>query len=697
MTNRPEILFPLHKSLTSLDGIGPGIERKMRGLSIEKPLDLLLTLPISGIKRELVDTVFMYPSGRYVVVEVTIVRHQPGRSKQTAYKVIVQDKEVSFNLVFFHARKDHLNKVLPVGAKRIISGKLELFDGIQQIVHPDYIIQPSEKIEIKRFQAIYPLTAGITQKTMRKSLHSALQLLPELEEWSDPSLKKSRSWPDWSKALKLVHEPTSEEAVAPTYPARERLSYDELYAHQLTLAIARVNNRKKVGRKTVGTGDLVASAVDELDFKLTKSQKVSIEAIKEDLAKPFKMNRLLQGDVGSGKTVVAFLSLLSAVEAGGQGVLMAPTEILVQQHLENLRPIGNKVGVVVEALTGRDRGKERDRKLAALLEGKIHILIGTHAVFQSGVHFLDLRLAIIDEQHRFGVRQRLALGEKGQSVDVLVMTATPIPRSLALSQYGEMDLTVLTDKPAGRKPVKTVIISDNRVNEIVLKLKKAIDKKNQAYWVCPLIEESEVLDYTAAEDRFKALRANLGEGEVGLVHGQMNSDEKDEVMKKFSEGEIKVLVSTTVIEVGVDVPSANIIVIEHAEKFGLAQLHQLRGRVGRGTSESSCILLYKAPLSENGERRLSILRETEDGFKIAELDLQMRGAGDMIGTAQSGLPRFRIADIYHQEHLIDIAQKDARLLLEKDPTLRLTKKGNASRNLLWLMGQEQAFRLLSVG
>ncbi|NCX92171.1 MAG: ATP-dependent DNA helicase RecG, partial [Rhodobacteraceae bacterium] len=401
--------------------------------------------------------------------------------------------------------------------------------------------------------------------------------------------------------------------------------------------------------------------------------------------------------VGSGKTVVAFLSLLSAVEAGGQGVLMAPTEILVQQHLENLRPLGNKVGVVVDALTGRDKGKERDRKLAALLEGKIHILIGTHAVFQSGVHFLDLRLAIIDEQHRFGVRQRLALGEKGQSVDVLVMTATPIPRSLALSQYGEMDLTVLTDKPAGRKPVKTVIISDNRVNEIVLKLKKAIDKKNQAYWVCPLIEESDVLDYTAAEDRFKALRANLGEGEVGLVHGQMNSDEKDEVMKKFSEGEIKVLVSTTVIEVGVDVPSANIIVIEHAEKFGLAQLHQLRGRVGRGTSESSCILLYKAPLSENGERRLSILRETEDGFKIAELDLQMRGAGDMIGTAQSGLPRFRIADIYHQELLIDIAQKDARVLLEKDPTLRLTKKGNASRNLLWLMGQEQAFRLLSVG
>ena len=409
------------------------------------------------------------------------------------------------------------------------------------------------------------------------------------------------------------------------------------------------------------------------------------------------MNRLLQGDVGSGKTVVAFVSLLVAIEAGGQGVLMAPTEILVQQHVENLRPLGDKVGVVIESLTGRDKGKEREKKLKALRDGNIHILIGTHAVFQSGVNFLDLRLAIIDEQHRFGVRQRLALGEKGQSVDVLVMTATPIPRSLALSQYGEMDLTVLREKPAGRKPVKTVIVSDNRVHEIAAKLKEAINRNIQAYWVCPLIEESELLDYTAAEERFKALRTDLGEGLVGLVHGQMSSEEKDDVMKKFTHGEIKVLVSTTVIEVGVDVARASIIVIERAEKFGLAQLHQLRGRVGRGSSESSCILLYKAPLSENGERRLSILRETEDGFKIAEIDLQMRGAGDMIGTAQSGLPRFRIADIYTQEKLLNVAHKYARVLLEKDPTLRLTKEGNASRKLLWLMGQEQAFRLLSVG
>ena len=697
MTSRPEILFPLHRSLTTLDGIGPSIEKKMKGLLIDKPVDLLFTLPISFIQRKLVDTVFMHPSGKYVIVEVSILKHQPGRTKQSAYKVIVQDKEVSFNLLFFHARKDYLNKILPIGEKRIISGKLELFDGIQQIVHPDYIIQTSEKAQIKSFQAIYPLTAGITQKIMRRSLNSVFQLLPDLEEWIDPSLKESRSWPDWNLALKLVHDPSSHEAFETGFPARERLSYDELYAHQLTLAIARLNNKKKAGRQTLGTGDLEASVLTELSFDLTRSQKSSIEDIKQDLAKPFRMNRLLQGDVGSGKTVVAFVSLLVAIEAGGQGVLMAPTEILVQQHVENLRTLGDKVGVVVESLTGRDKGKEREKKLKALRDGNIHILIGTHAVFQSGVNFLDLRLAIIDEQHRFGVRQRLALGEKGQSVDVLVMTATPIPRSLALSQYGEMDLTLLREKPAGRKPVKTVIVSDTRIHEVAAKLKEAINRNIQAYWVCPLIEESEILDYTAAEERFKALRTDLGDGLVGLVHGQMSSEDKDDVMKKFSHGEIKVLVSTTVIEVGVDVPRASIIVIERAEKFGLAQLHQLRGRVGRGSSESSCILLYKAPLSENGEKRLSILRETEDGFKIAEIDLQMRGAGDMIGTAQSGLPRFRIADIYNQEKLLNVAHKYARVLLEKDPTLRLTKEGNASRNLLWLMGQEQAFRLLSVG
>ncbi len=408
------------------------------------------------------------------------------------------------------------------------------------------------------------------------------------------------------------------------------------------------------------------------------------------------MNRLLQGDVGAGKTLVALVALLTVVEAGGQGVMMAPTEILARQHYDGLAPLAAEAGVRIKLLTGRDKGRERAEKLAALAAGDIHILVGTHAVFQDDVHFADLRLAIIDEQHRFGVAQRMALGAKGQAVDVLVMTATPIPRSLALAQYGDMDVTVLDEKPPGRTPVKTALVSKGRMEEVVSHLQKAIADGRQAYWVCPLVEESEVVEMTAAEERFKRLRAALGEGVVGLVHGQMPPAEKDAAMARFVAGETKVLVATTVIEVGVNVPNASIMVIEHAENFGLAQLHQLRGRVGRGSDASTCLLMYEAPLSETEQRRLEILRETEDGFKIAEEDLSMRGAGDMIGTAQSGLPRFRIADIERQPDLMRIAQTDARAFLEKDPELA-SPRGQAMRLLLWLMEQDKAIQLIGVG
>jgi ATP-dependent DNA helicase RecG len=400
--------------------------------------------------------------------------------------------------------------------------------------------------------------------------------------------------------------------------------------------------------------------------------------------------------VGAGKTLVAFMALLRAVEAGGQGVMMAPTEILARQHLEGLQPLARQAGVSLELLTGRDKGKERSAKLKALLEGKIQILVGTHAVFQKDVEFQNLRLAIIDEQHRFGVRQRLELGQKGQGVDVLVMTATPIPRSLSLAQYGDMDVSVLDEKPAGRKPIKTALVSTERMDEVVDRLRAVISQGRQCYWVCPLVEESEVLDLTAAEQRFKMLRAALGEGEVGLVHGQMPPAEKDAAMARFQAGVTKVLVATTVIEVGVNVPNATIMVIERAETFGLAQLHQLRGRVGRGDAASTCLLMYQSPLSDGGRRRLEVLRETEDGFVIAETDLQMRGAGDVIGTAQSGIPKFRIADLEQQAGLMATAQTDARNLLGQDPTLE-SDRGQAARMLLWLMRQEEAIRLISVG
>ena len=494
----------------------------------------------------------------------------------------------------------------------------------------------------------------------------------------------------------MAHAPKTVADLVPTAAERERLAYDEFFAHQLTLALARAVERKGKGLPNVATGKIQSKVLSALPYQATGAQERAISEISADMAKPLRMNRLLQGDVGSGKTLVALMSLLVAVEAGGQGVMMAPTEILARQHLAALQPLAEAAGVVLELLTGRDKGRERLAKLAALKSGDIQILVGTHAVFQEDVEFKDLRLSIVDEQHRFGVRQRLELSAKGMQADVLVMTATPIPRSLSLAQYGDMDISVLDEKPPGRKPIRTAMVSTGRIDEVVDHLRKALSEGRQAYWVCPLVEESEIVDMVAAEVRFKMLRAALGEDVVGLVHGQMPPADKDAAMKRFEAGETKVLVATTVIEVGVDVPNATIMVIERAESFGLAQLHQLRGRVGRGTEQSTCLLMYQAPMSQTASRRLQILRETEDGFVIAEEDLAMRGAGDLIGTAQSGLPRFKIADLESQTALMAIAQSDARKLLVDDPAL-VSARGKAARVLLWLMEQDKAIRLISVG
>lgn len=696
MKGRPEILFPLFGDLTGLDGIGPKSAEALGALNIEKPRDLLFTLPASGIDRQKRETVQNALHGDVVTVEITVEAHVPNRQKGRPYRVNVSDAQVSFQLVFFHARGDYLSKVLPTGQRRIVSGKIEFYDGLIQMPHPDYILPVSEAGTIQTFEPVYPLTAGITQKTMGKAAQSALGLAPELPEWVDAELKQKNGWPDWRDAIVSAHTPHKISDISPDAKARSRLAYDELFAHQLTLALARRNAQRKPGRSTVGTGELARKVLEHLPYKPTSAQQRSIAEILADMAENTRMNRLLQGDVGAGKTLVAFMALLAAVEARGQGVMMAPTGILAQQHLEGLRPLAEEAGVVVEILTGRDKGKERAAKLAALARGDIHILVGTHAVFQKDVVFHDLRLAIVDEQHRFGVAQRLELGSKGAAVDVLVMTATPIPRSLALAQYGDMDVSVLDEKPPGRKPVKTALISTERMDEVVDHLRKAISEGRQAYWVCPLVDESEVSDLTAAEERFKHLTAMLGDETVGLVHGQMAPADKDAAMAGFQSGKTKVLVATTVIEVGVNVPNATIMVIERAEIFGLAQLHQLRGRVGRGEGASTCLLMYRPPLSDGGERRLTTLRETEDGFRISEVDLEMRGAGDLIGTAQSGLPRFRIADLEGQTGLMMTSQKDARNLLEKDPDLS-SERGKAARTLLWLMEQDRAIRLISVG
>ncbi|WP_204114197.1 ATP-dependent DNA helicase RecG [Shimia biformata] len=696
MSTRPEKLFPLFAELSGLKGVGPKSAQAMGQIGIEKPRDLLFHLPYSVIDRRRRDSVLDATLPDTVTVEVEIGGHRPSHNRTGAYRITVEDSRCAFQLVFFHARGDYLTRVLPEGARRLVSGKVELFDGIPQMVHPDHILKPGEEDDLPEFEPVYPLTAGVSQKLMAKAAQDALTRLPEVAEWIDPAQKSKARWPDWGDAMLAAHAPKGAADLAPTHPARERLAYDEFFAHQLTLALARARLQRAKGVISEATGRLQSKVLKALPYTPTGAQSRAIDDITRDMGRPLRMNRLLQGDVGAGKTLVAFMALLVAVEAGGQGVMMAPTEILARQHLQGLQPLAEQAGVVLEILTGRDKGAERKAKLAALARGDIQILVGTHAVFQEDVHFADLRLAVIDEQHRFGVRQRLEIGRKGDGADVLVMTATPIPRSLSLAQYGDMDVSVLDEKPAGRKPIKTAMISTSRLDEVVEHLRGAIAEGRQAYWVCPLVDESEVSDLTAAEDRFKHLRAALGEGVVGLVHGQMPPADKDAAMAAFQSGQTKVLVATTVIEVGVDVPNASIMVIERAEIFGLAQLHQLRGRVGRGSAESTCLLMYQSPLSEAGTKRLTTLRETEDGFKIAETDLEMRGAGDLIGTAQSGLPRFRIADLEAQAGLMAIAQTDARKLLTDDPDLT-GPRGKAARDLLWLMEQDQAIRLISVG
>ena len=696
MSGRPEILFPLFASLETLPGIGEKTARLLENLDIESPRDLLFTLPTSGVDRRLRPSIQGLHFPVVATTEVTVERHHPPRSKGRPYRIDVSDREIAFQLVFFHAREDWLKRQFPVGERRIVSGRVEIFDGVAQMVHPDHILPVDEGSSLPEFEPVYPLTQGVTLKVMTKAASAAVARAPDLEEWIDPGLIAREGWPGWREALSSAHAPRGSEDLSPGAAARTRLAYDELFAHQLTLALVRLRRRKRKGHPSVATGRLQAKVLDAFPYRPTSAQERAVREISADMAAPERMNRLLQGDVGAGKTLVALMALLVAVEAGGQGVMMAPTEILARQHLQGLKPLAEAAGVVIEILTGRDKGAERKAKLAALEAGDIQILVGTHAVFQDDVVFRDLRLAIVDEQHRFGVAQRMALGAKGEKADVLVMTATPIPRSLSLAQYGDMDVSVLDEKPPGRTPISTALVSAGRIDEVVDHLKRAVAEGKQAYWVCPLVDESEVSDLTAAEDRYKRLRATFGEGVVGLVHGQLPPTEKDAAMAAFAAGESKVLVATTVIEVGVDVPNASIMVIERAEHFGLAQLHQLRGRVGRGAEKSTCLLMYQPPLTEGGRRRLETLRQTEDGFRIAEEDLAMRGAGDVLGTAQSGLPRFRIADLERQAGLQAMARDDARKLIGDDPAL-VSRRGKAARVLLWLMKQDSAIQMISVG
>jgi ATP-dependent DNA helicase RecG len=700
---RPPVLVPLFASATSLAGIGPRMQLLLKkalrlppGVTEPRVIDLIWHTPAGVIDRRATPTIAEAVPGTIATLRVRVLRHRgpPHGNAKAPYKVACEDETGRIDLVFFHADPRFIQRQLPEGSLRFVSGRVDIFNDRKQMAHPDYIVAPEARADLPMLEPVHPLTAGLSGKVLLKAVRGALERVPELPEWQDAAWVKGRGWPDWKTAVARLHRPAEPEDVSAGSAPWQRLAYDELLAGQLALGLVRLSFRRQPGRSVVGDGRIRTRIADALPFALTGSQRRALKEIAEDISAPFRMLRLLQGDVGSGKTVVALMAMAIAVEAGAQAALMAPTEVLARQHAETIAPLADHAGLSIGLLTGREKGKARETLLERLKAGEIDILIGTHALFQSDVEFKDLAFAVIDEQHRFGVHQRLALQMKGgeRGANLLVMTATPIPRTLLMTHYGDLDVSRLTEKPAGRKAIITRMVDVDSIARLIERLGLQLEKGAQVYWVCPLIESSDRSELAAAEARAAHLSQVLGAGKVGLLHGAMSNTAKDETMAAFAGGHLKVLVATTVIEVGVNVPNANIMVIEHAERFGLAQLHQLRGRVGRGSRESFCLLLYKAPLGETARQRLEMMEKTEDGFQIAEKDLELRGGGEVLGARQSGMPEFRVAEVPGFAELLAAARDDARLVLGQDPELR-SPRGEALRLLLYLFECDEAVRL----
>ncbi|HVM37992.1 MAG TPA: ATP-dependent DNA helicase RecG [Sphingomicrobium sp.] len=685
---RPEVLNPLFTEVEALKGVGPQLARLLKRLHISRLVDLLYHLPTGAIERIRAPAATAALLGRTVILELTPFDTRQSGSGRGPFRVLAADRDGNtISLIYFH-NPAWARKTLPMGQPRVVSGKLDAYGDEWQIVHPD-VAEPGKGPEPALREPVYPLTEGLSNRRMGEFAGNALERAPELPEWIERGLLEREGWRAWRAALAEAHrEPAAEQA-------RRRLAYDEIFANQLALLLLRQASRRRRGVALAGDGRLTDRL--RLPYSLTAAQRRVSEEIRGDMAQPVPMLRLLQGDVGSGKTLVALLAMLGAVEAGAQAALLAPTEILARQHHATLLKQVDSLGVRVAILTGREKGRARDSVLMGLADGSIDILVGTHAIFQEKVGYRNLGLAVIDEQHRFGVSQRLLLSAKAERPPhLLVMTATPIPRTLTLTQYGEMDVSRIDEMPPGRSPIETRVISEERLPEVVDGLARHVGGGGQAYWVCPLVQESEKSDAAAAEERAKVLRTRLGDDKVGLVHGRMKGPDKDAVMSAFAAGDLAVLVATTVIEVGVDVPNATLMIVEGAERFGLAQLHQLRGRVGRGERRSSCLLVRGATLSETGRARLALMRETNDGFRIAEEDLRLRGPGEILGTRQSGEVAFRVATAEQVAELAPIATRDAQLLLERDGGLA-GDRGKAARICLYLFERDQAVGLIRSG
>ena len=692
---RPSILYPLFAPIDTLSGIGKRYCTLMNNLCGGKVLDLLWHLPSGFVDRRCYVPLAHAVDGKIWTGKVRVIEHLPPKTKKHPYRIAVEDNTDQMILVFFKVFGDSIVKQFPVGAEKIISGKIEIFNGLLQMSHPDYVVDADKPEQMPLIETVYPLTAGVTNKMLNRQITQALERVPNLPEWLDERFVAQNNLPCFKEAVWQAHHPQTLADLEPNAPARRRLAYDELLANQIALAIVRGRLKKQKGRSLANNGALKEKLHTVLPFALTDAQKRVIAEIESDLFSDYRMSRLLQGDVGSGKTIVALMTMLNAVECGYQAAIMAPTEILAQQHAETISALCTQIGVKTALLTSNVKGKARKTLLEELANGNIDILIGTHALFTEDVTFKDLAYAIVDEQHRFGVKQRLSLSQKGNLCDVLVMTATPIPRTLVLTQFGDMEYSKIDALPAGRKPVQTTVMPLSKINNVVEALMRKLQTDTQAYWVCPLVEESEKIDLSAATERFESLQKIFGNA-VGLVHGKMKEAEKNAVMEEFKQGKLKLLVSTTVIEVGVNVPNATIMVVEHAERFGLAQLHQLRGRIKRGTEAGSCILMYGYPLSAVSHERLNTMKATEDGFLIAEEDLKLRGGGEVLGTRQSGFSNFKIADLSAHGDLLLTASKDASLLLRQDPNMQ-SPRGQALRTLLYLFEQDEMIQTYKAG
>ncbi len=691
---RPALLTPLFRGLDSVSGVGEKLARLLKNLCGPHVADVLWHLPVDVKKRPVLECLDQVDSS-LGTLQMCVTEHLIPRTRRQPYRVLGVWQNVIVELVFFNYHKAYLAQKLPEGKSVWVSGKIERVGGQLKILHPDYISFSCETIPV--FESVYPLTAGVSGGLLRRTLTAVLPQVPVLPEWQDGAFMAREGFLPWRESLIKIHLPQSDQDVILRETYRRRLAYDELLANQLALFLVRRFEKKQNGLAILGTGTLTDKLLASLPFELTGAQKRVIDEIKNDLASPLKMARLLQGDVGAGKTLVALSALLTVIEAGYQGAFMAPTDILARQHFEVCTRLCAPLGITPVLLTGREKGKRRAQLLQAVAAGEIPLLIGTHALFTEDVCFSKLGLAVVDEQHKFGVYQRLALGRKHPGTNLLAMTATPIPRTLALTAYGDMDISVLDEKPIGRQPIQTLILSSQKIPELLEKLKRKLAQEPalQVYWVCPLVAESEKSDLTAATRRYESLKEHFG-GRVALVHGKMKGPEKDAVMARFASGEAKILVSTTVIEVGVDVKTAGMMIIEHAERFGLAGLHQLRGRIGRGSDAAVCLLIHGKNLTPTARERLRVMRATQDGFEIAKADLKLRGAGDVLGDRQSGFPEFLMADLARDDFLLETASKDAKMILNTDPTLS-SPRGEALKHLLYLFKKDSEIHTLKAG